>query len=183
MAFAPHQSGETAGQPGEGVGHAQAHGDGEGGIDGGSPYHVHVVAGGADGEAQPGSQEQDQQDAHEDCDESGKQSFVPGSADACVFEEGEDGFGFQKAYVGAPAHDHKVHGVEAHVGDDAGQYGGNAELCLKKCGYKACGHACNHGGGNGKQGMPGGGQGHGYGGAQDKAAVCGQIRNIQNTVA
>ena len=73
--------------------------------------------------------------------------------DACVFEEGEDGFGFQKAYVGAPAHDHKVHGVEAHVGDDAGQYGGNAELCLKKCGYKACGHACNHGGGNGKQGM------------------------------
>ena len=42
---------------------------------------------GGKGEAQPGSQEQDQQDAHEDCDESGKQSFVPGSADACVFEE------------------------------------------------------------------------------------------------
>ena len=51
---------QAAGQTREGVGHAQAHDGGKGGIDRGGADHIGIVAGGADGQAQAGAQKQGQ---------------------------------------------------------------------------------------------------------------------------
>ena len=55
---------QAAGQRREGVGDAQAHGGGEGGIDGGGAHHVRVIARCPDGEPQPRAQKQRKKHDH-----------------------------------------------------------------------------------------------------------------------
>ncbi len=52
-----------SGQAGHGISHTKAHCNGKGGIDGGGPHHIRVVAGGPDGQPQPGTQKQHQQNS------------------------------------------------------------------------------------------------------------------------
>ena len=172
-----------AGQAGEGVGHAQADGDGEIGVDGGGAHHVPVVAGGADAEAQPGAQEGHQQHTRQHGDPPGEEDGVPVAADAGGAEEGEDGILLEQGLVGLPAHGHEVYGIQPRVGDDARQDGGHSQLGLEEGGDKPGAGPGQHGGGDGQEGVSRGGEGHRHGAAQDETAVGGQVGDVQHPVA
>ena len=78
---------DRAGKGGEGIGQHQTDGDGKGGVDGAGPDHVRIVAGGPDGKAQPGFQEQNHGDTRKGGNHNGGDQLV-GSAQS-GFQEGE----------------------------------------------------------------------------------------------
>ena len=64
-----------------------------------------------------------------------------------------------------------------------GQNGGHPQSGLEKGGDKPGAGPGGHGGRDGQNGMPGGGQSHRYRRAQHKASICGEVGNVQHPVA
>ena len=171
------------GQRGHGVGHAQPHRDGKGGGDGAGPDHVRVIAGGADGKAQPGAQEEDEQHTDHQGDEGRHNQFVGGVLPHQVLGDGEHRGGFEHGHVGGKAHDSQVDGVQSGVGDDAGQDGGHAQAGLQKSGDKARAGTGQNGQDQPQEGVSGHGGGGGDRTAQGERAVGGHIRDVKHAEA
>lgn len=134
-----------AGQRGHGVGDAETHRDGEGGVDGRRTDHVRVIAGSADGQAQPSAEERDEQRADHNGDKRRHDELIGCALAKNALCSGKDCFGFQHGHVGGEAHDRKVDRVQPRVGDDARQNRRHSELCLQKRGDKARRHTGQHG--------------------------------------
>ena len=174
---------QTAGQTREGVGHAQAHNGGEGGVDGGGADHVGIVAGGADGQTQAGAQKQGQKYHHGGYGDDRHQQLILLGKDGALQQSpglGEHGLGFVHVQQGGAAHDGDIDGVEPGVDNDARQEAVDAHFRLQQGGDEA---GEDPGGQDGQVGMPGNGHRSTHGGAQGEAAVGGQVAHIEHGVA
>ena len=177
---------QAAGQTREGVGHAQTHDGGEGGVDGGGAHHVGVVAGGADSKTQPRAQEQCQKRHHQRHGHQSHHQLILVGQERALQQRlglGEHGLGFIHVQQGGAVHDGDIDGVEAGVDDDARQKAVDAHFRLQQGGDEAGEHAGGHGGQNGQIGMPRDGHRGAHGGAQSKAAVGGQVADVEHGVA
>ena len=153
-----------AGKGRHGVGNAQANRDGERRVDGGGTHHVGVIAGGADGKAHPGAQEQDQQQADDHGDDRGHQQLVREHIAKKRLRHCKDGLRFQHWHVGGKAHNRQVDGVQPRVGDDAGEDRRHAQAGLQS----GCDKAGSRTGGNSQKQTQHRVPGH-RGGSRDRA--------------
>lgn len=169
------------GQGGTGIGHAQAHGDGEGGVDRAGPNHVRVIPGGPDGEPQPGFQKQHHQHRRQGRDDRCRNQPV---VDAEVrLEDRKQGGLLHQTDVGGEAHHRQVHGIEPSVGDDARQDGGNPEFCLQQGGNESRRRPRQHGSREGQEGMPRQGNRSRHGAAKGEGPIGGHIGDVQHPKA
>ena len=177
---------QAAGETREGVGHAQAHDGGKGGIDRGGADHIGIVAGGADGQAQAGAQKQGQKNYHGNNGDDRHQQLILLRKNGALQQSpglGEHGLGFVHVQQGGAAHDGDIDGVKPGVDNDARQEAVDAHFRLQQGGDEAGEDSGGHGGQNGQVGMPGNGHRGTHGGAQSEAAVGGQVAHIEHGVA
>ena len=167
----------------QGVGYAQSYRDGERRVQGRGPHHVGIVTCGPNGKAHACFQKCQQQYACQNGDRSRQQQLVPIAADAAVPQKGEDRAASQQALVGFPAHRHQIDGVQARVGDDARQNGGNPQASLQKSCDESGAAARQHGGRNGQNRVSPGGQRDRDRRPKDKTTVGGHIGDVQDPEA
>ena len=175
---------QGAGQGGQAARDAQAHHDGVARVDAGSADHGGVVAGGPDGQAQPGAEEPDHQHAGDQDDRRHQNQLIPAAGKGQqLFPEGEHRVHPHQAHVGGEAHHRQVDGVQAGVDDDAGHDAFHPEARLQKGCDEAGQHPRRHGGKEGQHRVAGHGHLTADRTAQGEASVGGQVGDVQNGIA
>ena len=146
-------------------------------------HHGFVIAGGADAQAVMGFEKPDQNAEDERAKQDGHEGVHPVFAQQAKQRAVEQRFGRDERDVGAGIHDEQVDGIQPAHCENAGENGVHAHFGLQKPGNGA-GQGPGQGAGQQAQERMACDRTHGgHRQAQGKAAVGGEVRNVENAEA